>query len=588
MPKFGGYEVNITNTLMSNPNLSSFTYQPTLRPALPSIYGPQEYRDQAAEYQNLDAMLRSGLEHTFILQLATRSSTDWSAASPAERNQFAKRASLCLRCNLAKSLTGLSFRALSVATADSTLLNWFISGPSFGTPAAPAKSTFQRYSDMAGADLLAEINTALIRLASTPATLNPDTGSIDQPFDLTEAISLANLYFDGTCLKTNIHFPTDWILLRDAVRTLMKGTLLIRRAGLRGRMPQTPEAFLRAINQCCIAMSQSRRRQDSKRQRKAILREMKQLVKTVAAHARTHLALLVDFRAALPDSGKPAPNASTGTNTNTSASANKNHNASADPNTGNAPRSATPLTEARALVIEKRLQNVLDQLPAATRQAHERLIGGRPVANKEKIFSLYEPDVNCLVRGKASAEVEFGNKLWLGETESGLIVHYQLLRENQDDSALLVPSVKQLLEQHPEGSLKTITGDRGTHSAANDKALAALALESHLCPRGVDAMAARRANDPAFRQAQKRRGGTEARIAILKNVFLDGLVRSKGHQHREQSVGWAVLTHNLVVLSDRLQAQRAEEKEAARKAAQKAGQEAAPPTLPPRQRRPAA
>jgi len=559
MPESGVYEVNITNTIMSDPNLSPFTYQPTLRPALPSVYGPQDYRVQAAEYQNLDAMLRSGLEHTFILQLATRSSTDWSAASLAERNQFAKRASLCLRCNLAKSLTGLSFRALSVAAADSTLLNWFISGPSFGTPTAPAKSTFQRYSDMADAELLAEINTALIRLASTPATLNPDTGVIDQPFDLEEAISLANLYFDGTCLKTNIHFPTDWILLRDAVRTLMKGTLLIRRAGLRGRMPQTPEAFLRAINQCCIAMSQSRRRQDSKRQRKAILREMKQLVKIVAAHARTHLALLADFRAVLPDSGKPVPNANPGA-------------------------SATSLTEARALVIEKRLQNVLDQLPAAIHQAHERLIGGRPVANKDKIFSLYEPDVNCLVRGKASAEVEFGNKLWLGETESGLIVHYQLLRENQDDSALVLPSVKQLLEAHPEGSLKTITGDRGTHSAANDKALAALDLESHLCPRGVDAMTARRAGDPAFRQAQKRRGATEARIAILKNVFLDGLVRSKGHAHREQSVGWAVLTHNLVVLSDRLEAQRAKEKQAARKAAQKA----ALPLLPQRWERPAA
>ena len=58
-------------------------------------------------------------------------------------------------------------------------------------------------------------------MASFRPTLDPGTGVIHQPFDLEEAISLANLYFDGTCLKTNIHFPTDWILLRDAVRTLM-------------------------------------------------------------------------------------------------------------------------------------------------------------------------------------------------------------------------------------------------------------------------------------------------------------------------------------------------------------------------------
>ena len=35
------------------------------------------------------------------------------------------------------------------------------------------------------------------------------------------------------CLKADIHFPVDWVLLRDGVRTLMKATLLIRKAGLR-------------------------------------------------------------------------------------------------------------------------------------------------------------------------------------------------------------------------------------------------------------------------------------------------------------------------------------------------------------------
>jgi hypothetical protein len=300
-----------------------------------------------------------------------------------------------------------------------------------------------------------------------------------------------------------------------------------------------------------MAMSQSRRRKDSKRLRKAILREIKKIVKAVAAHAQTHLALLADFRAALTGSTNPDSNTSAGTG------------ASASTSTGSA------LTEARALVIEKRLQNVLDQLPAATRQAHERIIGERPVANRDKIFSLYEPDVDCLVRGKASAKVEFGNKLWLGETQSGLIVHYQLLKENQDDSALVLPSVKELLKAHPEKGILTVTGDRGTHSTANDIALAALGLESRLCPRSIADMTARRAADPAFCASQKRRGSTEARIAIVKNVFLDGKILSKGYQHRQQSVGWAVLTHNLVVLSDQLKAQRAREKEAAEQAARK-------------------
>jgi hypothetical protein len=47
---------------------------------------------------------------------------------------------------------------------------------------------------------------------------------------------------------------------------------------------------------------------------------------------------------------------------------------------------------------------MLKQLPAAIEQAHERIIGERPVPNTKKILRVYEPDV----RGKASGEVEFG------------------------------------------------------------------------------------------------------------------------------------------------------------------------------------
>ena len=50
---------------------------------------------------------------------------------------------------------------------------------------------------------------------------------------LKEALDLEEYFLDSTCLKANIHFPTDWVLLRDGVRTLMKATSLIRRAGLK-------------------------------------------------------------------------------------------------------------------------------------------------------------------------------------------------------------------------------------------------------------------------------------------------------------------------------------------------------------------
>ncbi len=41
----------------------------------------------------------------------------------------------------------------------------------------------------------------------------------------------------------------------------------------------------------------------------------------------------------------------------------------------------------------RRMVGILTQLPAAVRQAHERIIGERPVPNGEKILSFYDADV---------------------------------------------------------------------------------------------------------------------------------------------------------------------------------------------------
>jgi hypothetical protein len=60
----------------------------------------------------------------------------------------------------------------------------------------------------------------------------------------------------------------------------------------------------------------------------------------------------------------------------------------------------TELTPGQIKQISKRVENILDQLLAAIKQAHERIIGGRKLVNKEKILSFYDPDVQVIKRGK--------------------------------------------------------------------------------------------------------------------------------------------------------------------------------------------
>jgi hypothetical protein len=305
-------------------------------------------------------------------------------------------------------------------------------------------------------------------------------------------------------VKAFIHFPTDWVLLRDGARTLMKATQCIRRAGLVERMPQSPKEFLGEMNKACMAMSAQRRQKESKRKRKGILRGMKRLARGIAGHARRHLEALQRRR------------------------------------------EESALSAGQARVIEERIESVLAQLPAAIKQAHERIIGGRQVPNAGKILSLYDDKVEVIVRGKANAEVEFGNKLTLVESVDGLVIDYHLHEGNPADSQVVAPSVKRIVKKGL--GVRRMWGDRGIFSKSNEALLKASGLESGLCPRDP-AELARRLQDPGVKAGMKRRGGTEARLAIFKNVFLGSPAKERSFTARERACAWAVLTHNLWVLA---------------------------------------
>ena len=359
----------------------------------------------------------------------------------------------------------------------------------------PSKSERQRFAHWLDGEQMRQVLDGLLK------------GAVDQPrnLGLTEALDLEAYFVDSTCLKANLHFPTDWVLLRDGVRTLMKATWLIRKAGLRGRM-QAPEQFLRQMNRLRIARAQQARRAGRKKGRKRVLRQMKQLVRVVRAHARRHRDLL------------------------------------------DQQWEQTQWTRAQAQQILRRMDGVLELLPRAQKQAHERIIGARPVANAQKILSLYEPQVRVIVRGKAGAEVEFGNTVLLGENRQGVILDYELIRESAPaDSQLLLGSLLRVWEGtgHHVGAVVT---DRGFASAANSRTLQAGGTFDGLCPRRP-AELSRRMKSQKFGRLQRRRAQTEARIGILKHGFLGQPMRAKGADHRALALAWGVLTHNLWMLA---------------------------------------
>ena len=102
-----------------------------------------------------------------------------------------------------------------------------------------------------------------------------------------EALDLEAYFLDTTCVKLHIHFPVDWVLPRDAARTLLKAVMPIRKRGLKARMEE-PAAFLGQMNRLCIKMTHARRTKDAQRVRKAVGHERSrkgQLIQDKADHA---------------------------------------------------------------------------------------------------------------------------------------------------------------------------------------------------------------------------------------------------------------------------------------------------------------
>lgn len=409
-----------------------------------------------------------------------------------------EQASRALRCTFLRVMLGTDYRDLSVRLADSELLRWFMGMSEIKDQPTPSKSTLERYEKQIAEVKVRELCQKLLVLA----TQQPQEGE-RQALELAQAERIENYFLDVTCIQGMIHFPVDWVMLRDATRTLTKAMILIREEGIKHRMP-APEEFMKQMNRYSIAMTHQGRRKDSKKKRKVVFRSMKRLVKIVSKHAKVHRDLLESRW------------------------------------------EESTWTWGVTQQVLKRIDTVLEQLPQAIAQAHDRIIRGRLVENDRKILSLYEPDMNVIVRGKAGAMVEFGNSLRLGETESGLIVDWKLYKDQApSDQAIALEGVK---ETQKHFKIKNLVMDRGGDSKNNEKQLKVLGVQNGICPKDPQKLS-EKMKDPEFRQWQTRRAQTEARISIFKNCFLGRPFRSKGFEHRELLVTWGVFVHNLWVIA---------------------------------------
>ena len=375
----------------------NINFQLKIKPIIPTIYGPLDFRIFCEQLENIDRLLvESGVENEFLTQslkekeLATQEAINNSGEKKynfaLNRPSDINKLSIAFRTNIVSSLLNESYRDLSFRLADSSICQWFIGVSTPIGDKTPAKSTIQRYEKMWREDEICNLITNLNK------SLSQETNSENLLF-ATMPLDFTHFYADTTCIESNIHYPVDWLLLRDATNTLIASINTIRKQGLFHRIP-SPSGFTSQMNSLTMAMTEANRnRSQGKKKRKKAFRAMKLLLKKVVAHGERYYTLLENRW------------------------------------------EETEWTKNETAVVLNRIKNVLDQVPAVVKLANDRIISGKLAKQNEKILSLYEKNVHVIKRGKAQGDIEFGNTFYIAEQKNGLIVDWDSSTANVYDGS---------------------------------------------------------------------------------------------------------------------------------------------------------
>ncbi len=270
-----------------------------LSPEIVPVLGNKDYNDHKQLLERVDRILGTcGIEARFV-QLcledfhARADAIRAAGGRPLDGPEAIARHRLtsirALRCSVLQHLLGIDYRQMSQQLALCPLYQDFCGLPRLAAVQPPSKSTLNEYAHRLAPEKLRDVIDTL-----TAALRDEERAKL---VGLENELDMGVVWVDSTCLKANIHFPVDWVLLRDGVRSLVANILTIRRHGLTYRMPE-PESFLREINALCMAMAAAGRKgagePDSRKRRKKTLRAMKKLSRTLLEHARRYRAILDD------------------------------------------------------------------------------------------------------------------------------------------------------------------------------------------------------------------------------------------------------------------------------------------------------
>jgi len=317
----------------------------------------------------------------------------------------------------------------------------------------------------------------------------------------------SKLRVDTTVVETDIHHPTDNTLLWDVVRVITRLVGQLAKAVKRRRF----KGF-------CNRTRAARRRMQEIQRMSSRQRQERQ---TAAYRALIGIAeeVLESARRVLQDTGKAS--------------------------------GKNPFADLAVAGFRQEIEHYCGLGERVINQARRRILDGEQLANAEKIYSIFEPHTDLIMRGKVRTPLEFGHKVFLAESAKGLITQYKVLKGNPSDATHVAPSLKR--HKKAFGRAPDVYGaDRGFFSEQNLASCARSGVNVVSIPqRGGKKAPEREAYErsAAFKKGQRFRAGIEGRISVLSRGRGMKRCLAEGSERFELWVGAAVLANNLMVIA---------------------------------------
>ena len=205
------------------------------------------------------------------------------------------------------------------------------------------------------------------------------------------------------------------------------------------------------------------------------------------------------------------------------------------------------------------LDTFMDHADRQIDQIRRRVLWGEVIPHHEKVFSIFQPHTEWIVKGKAGVPMELGLRVCVVEDHHGFILHHQVMEKTTDDK-IAVSIIEETKARF--SSLYSASFDKGFHSAKNQVELAEIVEKVVLPKKGkLSVVDKEREQGPEFKRLRRKHSAVESAINALEVHGFDRCL-DHGIDGFKRYVSLAVVArniHHLGVVLHRLEKERIRE-----------------------------